>query len=39
MVSAPELDTHAEIGDVQAIHEQEKANHFNWNIPTAEDVI
>lgn len=39
MVSAPELDTRAKIGGVQTIHEQEKANHFNWNIPTAEDVI
>lgn len=39
MVSAPELDTYAEIVGAQAIHEQEKANHFDWNIPTAEDVI
>lgn len=29
MVWYLELDTHAEIGGAQAIHEQEKANHFN----------
>lgn len=39
MASVPELDTHAEIRGVQIIHEQEKANHFNGNIPPAADVI
>lgn len=39
MASVPELDTHAEIHGVQTVHEQEKANHFNWNIPPAADVI
>lgn len=39
MASVLELDTHAEIHGVQTIHEQEKANHFNRNIPPAADVI
>jgi len=39
MAIVPELDTRAEIRGVQTIHEQEKDNYFNLNIPPAADVI